>query len=261
MLFDKKFDLVVSLGEDCACSSYLRHCKLQDFSYPFDWLTKASFTTRLDLILNDFSDFLNKENLYPLEKPKTGDADKNCDYWADKKYDFYFYHDFPTGMPFDEAYSKVKAKFDRRIKRLYEQVSNSETILFVWWSRNKYQNEETVKDYYKRLIQKFPSKSIYLLLVEYSDDEQNIYLEDGHILISKFDNISYKHNPAWNETSGNLKNNLKLFSQIKMNRTLKWYIKYFMYCFEKIFIEIIPVKKIRTDLRHKLKARYYKEAL
>ena len=108
MLFDTKFDLVVSIGEDCACSSYLRRCKLQDFSYPFDWLTKASFQSRLDLILNDFSNFLDKNDLYPLEKPKTGIVDEKCDYWADKRYDFYFYHDFPIGEQLEQSYIKVK---------------------------------------------------------------------------------------------------------------------------------------------------------
>lgn len=261
MLFDIKFDLVVSLGEDCACSSYLRRCKLQDFSYPFDRLTKAAFSNRLELLLNNFSDFLNKEDLYQLEKPKTDDVDKNCDYWADKKYDFYFYHDFKTGEPFDTEYIKVKNKFDRRIKRLYEQISNSENILFVWWSRNKHQNTDIVQEYYTKLCQKFPSKSVYLLIIEFGENEENIYLENNHILISRYDNISYKHNKNWNETTGNFANNMKMFSKINMNRTLKWKLKYILYCFEKIFIEIIPVKKIRADLRHKLKARYYKEAL
>lgn len=37
MLFNKKFDLVISLGEDCACTSYLRRYNLQDYSYSFDW--------------------------------------------------------------------------------------------------------------------------------------------------------------------------------------------------------------------------------
>lgn len=43
MLFNQKFDLIFSIGEDCACSSYLRRYNLQDYSYPFDWLTKATF--------------------------------------------------------------------------------------------------------------------------------------------------------------------------------------------------------------------------
>lgn len=59
MLFNKKFDLIVSLGEDCACTSYLRRFNLQKYSYPFDWLSNASFQTRIDLVCNDFKDFLN----------------------------------------------------------------------------------------------------------------------------------------------------------------------------------------------------------
>ena len=175
MLFDTKFDLVISIGEDCACSSYLRRCKLQDFSYPFDWLTKASFITRMELILNDFSDFLKKENLYSLDKSKYNQIDEKCDYWADKKYDFYFYHDFPAGEPFEQSYPAVKEKYSRRTKRLYDQIEKSDKILFVWWSRDKHQDVEVVQNYYYKLIKRFADKSIYLLLIEYGENEENIF--------------------------------------------------------------------------------------
>ena len=64
---DKKFlkyNLFVSLGEDCACTSYLRDCKLQFASFPFDWLTHASFEKRIELVCNNFKDFLNFNDLY-----------------------------------------------------------------------------------------------------------------------------------------------------------------------------------------------------
>ena len=66
---DKKFlkyNLFVSLGEDCACTSYLRDCKLQFASFPFDWLTHASFEKRIELVCNNFKDFLNFNDLYNL---------------------------------------------------------------------------------------------------------------------------------------------------------------------------------------------------
>ncbi len=261
MLFDTRFDLVVSIGEDCACTSYLRRCMLQEFSYPFDWLTKAPFANRIELILNDFSDFLKKEDLYQLEKPKNGDVDKKCDYWADKKYDFYFYHDFRVGEPFDDEYTKVKEKYARRIKRFYEQILNSKNVLFVWWSRNKHQNLDTINDYYVKLSQKFPNNSIYLLLIEYRENEEKIFLANKHVIISRYDNISFEHNKNWNETTGNEINNLEIFSQIKMNRSLHWRIKYLFYCILKIFIEIIPFKSIKRKLKRKLKTKFYKVAL
>ena len=261
MLFNTKFDLVVSIGEDCTCSGYLRRCRLQDFSYPFDWLTKASFASRIELLLNNFSDFLNKKDLYILEKPKNGNVDKKCDYWADKKYDFYFYHDFPANESFESAYKKIKEKYSRRITRLYKQISDSKNVLFVWWSRSKHQSIELVQDYYTKLSQRFPSNSVYLLIIESSENEENIFLEDNHILISRFDNTSYKHNKRWNETMGNESNNLRIFSQIKMNKSLKWYIKYLFYYIFKIFIEIIPIRSVREKLRHNLKVIFYKEAI
>ena len=151
MLFDKKFDLVVSLGEDCACTSYLRRFNLQDFSFPFDWLTKASFETRINLLIDNFDNFLNKENLVLMQKPENTKVDNKHDYYKDTALDFYFYHDFKSNTDFEKEFTEVKNKYSRRIERLYNAIQNSERILFVWWSRDKHQNEKVVVDLYKKL--------------------------------------------------------------------------------------------------------------
>src|SRR5574344_713276 len=135
MLFNKKFDFIVGIGEDCACSTYLRKFNLQNRSYPFDWLTKAPFSNRINLILNDFQNFMNKENLHRIEI-KDVITDTNCDYYEDIETELYFYHDFAKNTPFEISYPLVKAKYDRRISRFYEQIKKSENILFVWWSRD-----------------------------------------------------------------------------------------------------------------------------
>jgi len=98
MLFDRKFDLVISLGEDCPCTSYLRRFNLQDYSFPFDWLTKASFETHINLLVNDFENFLNKENLVLIQKPENTNVDNKHDYYKDTVLDFYFYHDFKSKL-------------------------------------------------------------------------------------------------------------------------------------------------------------------
>jgi hypothetical protein len=38
MGINKKYDLIFSIGAACLASSSIRRNKLQDFSYPFDWL-------------------------------------------------------------------------------------------------------------------------------------------------------------------------------------------------------------------------------
>ena len=51
-MFTNKFDLVVSMGEDCACAMYLRKSSLRDASYPFDWLCHATFERRIECLKN-----------------------------------------------------------------------------------------------------------------------------------------------------------------------------------------------------------------
>lgn len=249
MLFNRKFDLIISIGEDCACSSYLRRFNLQDYTYPFDWLTKASFDTRMNLLLNDFDSFLIKENIKYLEKPKNANVDSNCDYYQDVKNDIYFYHDFRINIPFNSEFENVKEKYNRRICRLYDNIANSKKVLFVWWSRNKHLNYETIAKYYQMFSKKFFNQDIYFLIIEYSEIKSEDNLLDNHVKIIKYDNISFKQNSNWNEVMGNEKNNEIIFSQIKKRRTLIWYINFLIYKFVKLLISLIFIKNVRRKLR------------
>ncbi len=180
MVFDEKFDLIFSLGEDCACTSYLRRFNLQENSYPFDWLTKADFFTRVELLANDFRGFLEKENLVWLDKSAwKGSVDEHNDYYWDKGTDFYFYHDFAAQTPFDEAFAVVRQRYDRRIERLYERIRGAKKVLLVWWSRDKHQDFEAVKQAYERLCEKFSHAKIYMLLIEFGEQSQQIYSRAG----------------------------------------------------------------------------------
>lgn len=176
MLFDKKFDLIFSLGEDCACSSYLRRFNLQEYSYPFDWLTRANFFVRIDLLLNEFQGFLNKENLVKLDKSTfKGQKDEKNDYYWCKKTDFNFYHDFDNKIPFDESFKLVKTKYQRRIQRLYKEIKSAQNILIIWWSRDKHQDINKVIQAHQALSQKFNSQTIYMLLMEFDKQEKQIF--------------------------------------------------------------------------------------
>ena len=260
MFFKKKFDLVISLGEDCACSSYLRRFNLQEYSYPFDWLTRAKLMTRVDLLANDFEGFLEKENVHPIEKP-AGNVDENADYYEDRKTDFYFYHDFPAGMPFEESYAKVKAKYDRRIKRMYDLIFKSKSVLFVWWSRDKHTSSDEAATCFKKLKNKFKGKDVYMLVVEYEKTPTEQYLENNHLLISRFDNISYKQNPKWTETMGNESNNIRLFEKIRKKRSLKQNIGIMLFFVLKFFVSLLPNKKLRHAYKKKLRIKFYNAKL
>ena len=164
--FKNKFDLILSIGENCACTSYLRRCYLQSFSYPFDWLTHASFATRFDLIVNDFENFLNFDDLCLTGKHVAENADKAHDYYANKYTDFYHWHDFPADIPLENSYDAVYEKYQRRIKRLYRMIGDSRKILFVWLSHSKLHRTDEICSEYRKLQDKFSGKEIFLLVIE-----------------------------------------------------------------------------------------------
>ena len=77
----QKYDIIYSIGRDCACAMYMKQANLRACSGPFDWLTNANFETRIDLILNDFQDFINKNDIVPLEKEMAWEREKREGAW------------------------------------------------------------------------------------------------------------------------------------------------------------------------------------
>lgn len=248
MLFNTRFDLIVSLGEDCACSSYLRRFALQNASYPFDWLTKAPLKTRIDLIKNDFRGFLERENIYQIPHPE--DSEKNCDYYEDRNTDFYFYHDFPMGVDLDSSFAAVKEKYDRRIQRLYQMIESAHRVLFVWWSRDKHHTPTEIESYYMTLNKKFKNCDVFMLVMEYAPTRDVKYHHNNHILI-----INDKIVDDVNITMGDIKINDKYFAKIRKKRTLRERASYVAYKILKFLSCLIFVKSARHKFKDYIKMK------
>ncbi len=157
----KKYDLIFSIGEDCACSDYLRRNNLQIASYPFDWLTAAPFESRIHLLVNDFKDFLNIEDMKILPRSINPIADTHCDYYENTRTKLYFMHDFPIGLPIEETFNEVKAKYSRRIVRLISQIEKANEVLIVWHGRQNLLDDEQILIAYDAIIKRFPCKKIH----------------------------------------------------------------------------------------------------
>ena len=252
-----KFDLVVSLGEDCACTSYLRRCNLQHNSYPFDWLTNAPFENRINLVVNDFKNFLNFEDLVLMEKPTEFPSDIHHDYYENKSTDFYHWHDFPADIPLNDSYSFVNEKYQRRIERLYNDIENSQKILFVWLSHSKLHSKEEITEAYKKLSERFAGKEIYQLIIENSTENNLVKLENNHIAIVHQDTISDDKKHHYDQTMGNKTNNLKIIKKIKINTTFWGKIKRFFFIFCKLIIILIPNKKLKNQFKQNLNMFFY----
>ena len=93
-----EYDFIVSIGADCACTRYLRKNNLQKESYPFDWLTDVwspggALGGRFDLILNDFKDFMEFDDLKPLMDGVGVMFNKNFDCYENTKNGLCYFHE------------------------------------------------------------------------------------------------------------------------------------------------------------------------
>lgn len=247
----KKYDFIVGLGEDCACSMYLRKLDLQLQSYPFDWLTNASYDERLKLIVNDFSDFLNIEDIKFL--PKTDDVydDVHCDYYENTRNGFYYYHEFPKDCNPKDVIGGIKEKYQRRISRLYDKIEESEKVLFVWLSHLKNTPDDLIIRYADKVNNKF-KKEIDFLIIENDSSKTGDEIQVTHIspnvIKYNLDTASYKESRS--KTLGNKKNCNKILRQyeliepysIKLERKLRRF-------FIKFLCLFIPVKSVRIKLK------------
>lgn len=159
---------------------YLNKTKLRTTSGPFDWLTNADFETRINLILNDFKDFLNKEDLKPLQKDPNFINDDNNDYYENTRTSFYFYHDFPVNQDFDLAFEDAKEKYERRIERFLSNLKTKKRILLVWFSTIPHTNDKTLIKLCNSICEKY-NKRIDFLIIEQDDTKKQGDIEKKQI--------------------------------------------------------------------------------
>ncbi|AVT56859.1 DUF1796 family putative cysteine peptidase [Pectobacterium versatile] len=248
----KKYDMIYSIGRDCACSEYLKKHGLRISSGPFDWLTNANFEERFTLLLNNFKNFLNPEDFIPLEKDPSILNDNNCDYYKNKSTNFYFYHDFPINVKFSESFNKVKEKYSRRIDRFYFNVKNKDKILLVWFSHYHATDDKIVIDNCNKLCKKL-DKHIDFLIIEHDNNLSKDHIEKRQIA----DNIlranlhTIELDSSGNITTmGNENACNKIFSEYRLVTPLLFRVKRTLKRTGiKIICLFIPIRKWRKKIR------------
>lgn len=163
----KIYDLYVSIGAVCSCTSTLRAANLQFFSYPLDWVGGCTVLERAELIASEFNGWFEKEDLNYI---RTNPEPYNKDVYTNKKTDMLFVHDFPANSSFDEYYPKVKGKYDRRINRLTKLLEGAKSVLFVYIDvPYRKPEEETSNQMLKESIEvlekRFPNTKINILYI------------------------------------------------------------------------------------------------
>lgn len=117
----RKFKHIVSLGFFCSPSLEFERINRRQFSLPFDWIVTHSLRTVIDLINNQFQDFLVEEYMSQFKNRPA--------YYKNTKLDIDFYHDFSPFKPLHTQMQAVEEKYQRRIARFYNTVK--EPTLFL----------------------------------------------------------------------------------------------------------------------------------
>lgn len=110
-----KFKNIVSLGCFCSPAMEFKRVERRKFSLPFDWLVTMDFSAVLDLIDNNFNGLLEYDDLYQIKEVPSR--------YRNSRYSIDFYHDFLPVKSFDKQIDAVKEKYNRRIKRFYEIIT------------------------------------------------------------------------------------------------------------------------------------------
>ncbi|MCG8708355.1 hypothetical protein JHU04_001562 [Brenneria sp. 4F2] len=248
----KNYDIIYSIGRDCACSEYLKKNGLRICSGPFDWLTNAGFEERFTLLLNNFENFLNPEDFILLEKDISIENDNSCDYYKNVRTDFYFYHDFPTEVPFKDSFPDIAKKYRRRIQRFYDNVKNKKIVLLVWFSHYHNTSDEAVIRLCDSFCQKM-ERSIDFLIIEHSPNKKNHQIEIKNITnnIMRCSLYTITLDASGNITTlGNENSCHKIFSEYKLIIPLPTQLKkIILKLLKKIICFFIPIKGWRKKIR------------
>lgn len=145
--------IFIPIGSSCSVTWYLDKNGYRKYAFPFDW-TVTPIQSAIELLNNNFSDFLNPTNLLylkPTNRLLFKEDGVNVEITEDivtpvydKKYHILYVHDFSTEGKDD--LNKVLEKYQRRVIRLQKLLSKEEnSIFFIYdnrepndWQRMQY---------------------------------------------------------------------------------------------------------------------------
>lgn len=107
------FENFISLGWYCGTAASMSKYGIRSQSGPFDWYF-SNFPGVLACMENDFSDFLDKNNLVMLED-RPGE-------FLDTKHEFHYNHEVTTS--FEEDFDGICDKYARRINKFREMIKH-----------------------------------------------------------------------------------------------------------------------------------------
>ena len=167
-----KYDAIYSLGDLCLAALQLRQNNLRPFAGPLDWMSSPSLSSVSSLLRNRFNGYMELPNLIPSGYATGVDSSEPHIVVTDMAYQIVSSHDFiadKNTFTNLSTYPEVRAKFDRRIHRFLDKLSNGKRILFI---RTEGTFEEVLE--LESVLLKLVKNEFHILLVNHTNTKDLI---------------------------------------------------------------------------------------
>jgi hypothetical protein len=162
-----QYDAIFGLGHLCLTAVQLRKNNLRPYAGPLDWIGTFSLPDLCRLIDNQFSGFLDPQNIRVTGYSTGVDSKDPYIMVTDDNYSLVSGHDFKSGPnTFDDlvTYPEVLQKYHRRIIRFYEKLATCNRILFIRTSGAIKEAKEL-----EAVLSKYTANDFRILLINHSD--------------------------------------------------------------------------------------------
>lgn len=172
------YDLIISLGGNCAAASQLVYRDIRRFSLPFDYTFMSDVQPIKYLcegLKNHFNNLLLRENIEELKGKERGDEREVWQY-KDTYSGYRFIHLFGDDINKEGVYDKGIAIIRKRIDRLYQKLDKAKKILVILETSFVF-DEKYILDIKKTFEELYPEKKFvfYIIMLNAEKYEEKSY--------------------------------------------------------------------------------------
>ncbi len=171
---NRVYDLIFSLGGNCAAAHNLKIRRLRPYSLPFDWtymVDERPIAWLISAIDSHMSGFCEKSNLEEIlpGHPEYNGFHRGYRKYIDKATGYRFVNHFPLMSDDDAAYEEGIVKLRRRIDRLFESFERCDRILMVLGVGFPIRAELLI-GLRSKLLSRYPGKVFDIDIVQFNAD-------------------------------------------------------------------------------------------
>lgn len=236
----KKYDLVCSLGGNCAAAHNLLFKGLREEAYPFDWTYFNSDEAVYKLIEGFKDGFKNYALIENFKELPINNAHPEKIQYEDTYAKIIWANHFYYNEDKLEGYKRVKEVLDRRFQRLINSIKKFEKILFIFSTYFQIK-----PDSFLYLIDNlntiYPNKIFDIKVLSFNADKNYVYKKNNI-------EICYYERKMNNDDFAKTNKEWEFLDEICIIPRFSYFIK----IIKKSLINVIPIKSLRHELRRKI---------